>query len=52
MAKVYRGTQAKSQFVDTSDVFEKVQTDIALGELARETKRQKWKKVKRPAKHE
>ena len=43
MAKVYRGTQAKSQFVDTSDVFEKVQTDIALGELARETKRQKWK---------
>ena len=28
MAKVYRGTQAKSQFVDTSDVFEKVQTNI------------------------
>tara|TARA_R110000787_G_scaffold70013_9_gene155658 strand:+ start:16317 stop:18083 length:1767 start_codon:yes stop_codon:yes gene_type:complete len=43
MAKVYRGTQAKSQFVDTSDVFEKAQTDIALGEVVRETKRQKWK---------
>jgi len=43
MAKVYSGTTPQSQFVDLNKIAEKAQTDIALGELARETKRQKWK---------
>lgn len=44
MAKIYRGTQGKSQYVSTNDVFDTFKKDIAAGEVLREEKRVQWKK--------